>query len=140
MSDDEAHAWYDHRVAVADDSDRCEWLIDVAGSLAGITFLHSMSATERNARFAIGLYAPTFLGRGFGAEATGLVLRHAFTTMGLHRVDLRVLAFNTGAIASYRRCGFREEGRMRETALIDGTWHDDIIMSVLASDFDTATE
>jgi RimJ/RimL family protein N-acetyltransferase len=38
--------------------------------------------------------------------------------MNLHRVDLRVLAFNDGAIASYRKCGFVQEGCERESC-----WH-----------------
>ena len=30
----------------------------------------------------------------------------AFGILGLHRIDLRVLAYNTRAISCYRRCGF----------------------------------
>jgi RimJ/RimL family protein N-acetyltransferase len=46
-------------------------------------------------------------------------------------VSLRVLASNTRAIASYRKCGFVEEGREREAALASSGWQDDIIMGVL---------
>ncbi|SFC50117.1 GNAT family N-acetyltransferase [Tropicimonas isoalkanivorans] len=52
--------------------------------------------------------------------------------MGLHRVDLRVLSFNTRAIACYRACGFVHEGTEREAAFIDGEWHDDWIMGILS--------
>jgi RimJ/RimL family protein N-acetyltransferase len=55
--------------------------------------------------------------------------------MGLHRIDLRVLEFNTGAIACYRRCGFVEEGRERESCCIDGQWYDDVVMGVLDREF-----
>jgi len=77
-------------------------------------------------------------GDGVGVEvmdATRLVLDHAFRSMNLHRVDLRVLAFNHGAIASYRKCGFVQEGRERESRWLDGQWYDDIIMAVLATEF-----
>ena len=50
---------------------------------------------------------------------------------GLHRIDLRVLAYNTRATRCYLRAGFVEEGREREAALVDGTWHDDVIMGIL---------
>ena len=63
--------------------------------------------------------------------ATRLVLQYGFEVVGLHRIDLRVLAYNERAIACYRRCGFVEEGRERDAALIDGEWHDDVIMAVL---------
>ncbi|MCI2424239.1 GNAT family N-acetyltransferase [Saccharopolyspora sp. K220] len=75
------------------------------------------------------------LGRGLGSEATQLVLEYAFTELGLHRVDLRVLAFNERAIACYTTCGFVIEGRERETALIDGRWHDDVMMSILDHEY-----
>ncbi|MCY1382901.1 hypothetical protein D9M69_709710 [compost metagenome] len=57
---------------------------------------------------------------------------HAFGELALHRVSLRVLAFNERAIASYRKCGFSIEGREREAALVDGEWRDDIMMGILA--------
>lgn len=70
-----------------------------------------------------------------GRELIKLVLSHAFGTMGLHRVDLRVLAFNERAIRCYRSCGFVEEGRERESARIGDVWHDDIIMGILAEEY-----
>jgi RimJ/RimL family protein N-acetyltransferase len=75
---------------------------------------------------------PALLGKGLGTEATRLVLRHAFNDLGLHRVGLRVLAYNHRAIRSYEKCGFVIEGREREAALVDGAWHDDVLMGALA--------
>ena len=83
-------------------------------------FLSDVREAGRKARLAIGLYAPPLLGRGIGTEAIGLVLRHAFGTLGMHRVDLMVLADNARAIAAYRACGFVEEGRERESCFVDG--------------------
>jgi hypothetical protein len=45
-----------------------------------------------------------------------------------YQVDLRVLAFNDGVIASYRTCGFVEEGREPDSCWLDGQCYDDIIM------------
>ncbi len=64
-----------------------------------------------------------------------LVLAHAFGEMGLHRVDLRVLEFNTRAIRCYQSCGFIEEGRERQSAFIGGEYYDDVMMGVLAHEF-----
>ena len=135
MTDAEADEWWSHRMATLEDPARCEWMIDVEGHLAGVTFLHSIDRDDRNARLAIGLYDPGLLGLGIGTEAIRLVLDYAFGPLDLHRVELRVLAFNTRAIAAYQRCGFIEEGRLRENALVDGEWHDDIIMSILEPEF-----
>ncbi len=59
---------------------------------------------------------------------------------GLHRVDLSVLAYNTRAIACYRACGFIEEGRERQAALVDGTWHDFVVMGILEYDWHRSAE
>lgn len=107
MSDGEAREWYDSYAMLG--STHLRWVIEVDGELAGVAFLHSVDEQDHKARFAIGMFAPEFIGKGIGSEATCLVLAHAFGPMGLHRVDLRVFAFNEAAIRSYRRCGFVEE-------------------------------
>ena len=131
MTDEQARTWYE-RLSQMDEP---SWAIEVDGRFAGFTFLHSHEQEDRRARFAIGLASPQLQGRGIGRAATMLVLRHAFSTMALHRVDLRVLGFNLGAIACYRACGFVEEGRERESCLLDGQWYDDILMGVLEHEF-----
>ncbi len=73
-------------------------------------------------------------GRGYGTEATQLMLDHAFDVLGLHRVALYVFEFNERAIRAYQRCGFVIEGRSRESIFRDGRWWDELAMSVLESD------
>ena len=74
-------------------------------------------------------------GRGFGTEATQLMVDHAFAALGLHRIALFVFEFNERAIATYRRCGFVIEGRARESIFRDGRWWDELAMSLLESDW-----
>jgi RimJ/RimL family protein N-acetyltransferase len=70
-------------------------------------------------------------GFGYGTEATEIMLGHAFGALGLHRVGLAVFEFNERAIRSYRKCGFRVEGRSREAIWRDGRFWDEIQMSIL---------
>jgi [ribosomal protein S5]-alanine N-acetyltransferase len=67
---------------------------------------------------------------GLGTEAVQLVLSHAFDTLELWAVRARVLAFNSRAIACYRRCGFREVAR--EPVSLDGEEAEDVLMEVRA--------
>lgn len=106
------------------------WVIEGAG-LVGSARLDRVDFTDRRASFAIGLLQTEHLGKGIGTEASKAVLGFAFSDLGLHRVSLRVLAINERAIRSYQKCGFQIEGRERETAFIDGKWHDDLIMGLL---------
>jgi RimJ/RimL family protein N-acetyltransferase len=63
------------------------------------------------------------------------VLEYAFGELGLHRIGLRVVAYNVRAIRCYSACGFIEEGREREAAHVAGEWHDDVIMGLLSREF-----
>ncbi len=136
MSQAQARTWLD--ACEAAQVDGHHWIVDVGGRAMGEAFLQRVDQTrDLRGSYAVGLFDPGMLGRGIGRDVTRTVLTHAFDTLGLHRVDLRVLEFNTRAIASYRSCGFVEEGRERESCRLDGRWYDDVMMSVLDREFRT---
>lgn len=128
MSVEAAAAWYEQ---VGTDPNPLHWAVEHEGQFIGTARLHGLDETDRRARYAVGILDHARLGIGLGTEITRAVLRYGFGTLGLHRIDLRVLAYNTRAISCYRRCGFVEEGRERGAAFIDGRWHDDVIMGIL---------
>ncbi|MFD9738174.1 GNAT family N-acetyltransferase [Umezawaea sp. NPDC059074] len=102
------------------------------GKVLGDIVLNDLDAANEKMGFRIALIAEQ--GKGYGTEATRLLLRYAFDVIGLHRVELEVFDFNPRAIASYRKCGFVEEGRLREALLWEGRWHDALLMGVLRTD------
>ncbi|OCP37524.1 GNAT family N-acetyltransferase [Ensifer sp. LC163] len=130
----DAEAWLRHTI-----EHPAAWVID-RGGFIGEFRLDNINRHDRRASFTIGILDPNLLGKGLGTAVTKLVLSHAFGELALHRISLRVLAFNERAIASYRKCGFSVEGREREAALIDGEWHDDIMMGVLTHEFSSLTD
>ncbi|KAA1178367.1 GNAT family N-acetyltransferase [Rhizobium tropici] len=111
------------------------WVIEINGAFAGVIRLDNVNHQDRRATMAIGINNPALLGKGFGTEAITLLLNYAFGEMGLHRIGIRVLAYNTRAIRAYEKCGFVIEGRERETAYVNGSWHDDIMMGLLDREF-----
>lgn len=78
-----------------------------------------------------------YWGRGYGTDAMRVLLGFLFDQLGLHRVSLNVFGYNERAIKSYRKCGFIEEGRMRECLYRDGRFHDEIVMSILRREYDS---
>jgi RimJ/RimL family protein N-acetyltransferase len=74
-------------------------------------------------------------GQGYGAEAIELLLDYCFNLLNLHSVMLRVRSFNSQGIACYRKVGFREIGRRRESCMIGGRWYDEVFMDILAEEF-----
>jgi [ribosomal protein S5]-alanine N-acetyltransferase len=125
-------AWYEQ---VSSDPNPLHWAIERDGRFIGTTRLHRLREVDRKAQYAVGILDRTLHGQGIGQRVTRTVLSYAFGELGLHRVGLKVFAVNERAIHCYRRCGFVEEGREREAGYVDGRWHDDVIMGVLAREF-----
>lgn len=96
-----------------------------------------MDTQARHGEMAIVL-CPDSQNRDIGKEAIRLLLSCAFETWNLHRVYLRVDADNVRAIACYRSCGFREEGRMRDDRYWGGRYHDTVCMGILREEWHTA--
>ncbi len=74
-------------------------------------------------------------GRGLGTDAVRTLARHLIRDRGHHRVTIDPAADNEPAIRAYRRAGFRPVGIMRAYERgPDGTWHDGLLMDLLAED------
>lgn len=113
-----------------------KWAIEVDGRLAGEIRLDRIEEQDANASLAVGLFSPEQWGRGIGTEAVRLVLRHAFTSLELHRVWLMVMQSNRRAIAAYEKCGFLVEGKLRESVRTSSGWESDMIMGILHNEFE----
>lgn len=107
------------------------WAATTNNRCIGTAFLHSLVKNDKRARYAIGIFEQSDWGKGFGKETTRLVLDYAFRQLGLHRIDVRVLEYNERAIRCYEKCGFVRERIERESAWVNGQWHNDLIMGIL---------
>jgi aminoglycoside 6'-N-acetyltransferase len=75
-------------------------------------------------------------GRGLGTEAIRVLARHLIFDRGHHRLTIDPAADNLPAIRAYERVGFRRVGIMRMYERgPDGSWHDGLLMDMLAEDF-----
>ena len=73
----------------------------------------------------LGYYAGApFIGRGYMSEGLRLVLRHAFSALGLHRLEANIQPRNRASIRLVRRVGFQREGFSRRYLKIGGRWRD----------------
>lgn len=84
----------------------------------------------------IGIGEREFWGKGYGTEAMRLILRYAFTELNLHRVSLALHEYNTRALRSYEKAGFRMEGCMRGELLREGQRTNGIYMGILRSEWE----
>ncbi|WP_216205575.1 GNAT family N-acetyltransferase [Amycolatopsis aidingensis] len=115
---------------------RADWAITAVedGGFLGDAALNELDEANESMSFRIALSGPAEFGKGYGTEATRLVLDFAFGMVGLHRVGLEVFAHNPRARRVYEKCGFVREGVLREALYWEGERHDVLVMSVLATD------
>ena len=133
LTNEDVESWYESRHKRIESAYRA-WVIDLNGKCIGIVALEHYNKNNRNAQLSIGMFSPENCGKGYGTEAINLVLEYAFKKLKLHRISLIVLAYNKRAIACYKKCGFKKEGVIRDSAYIAGKWEDDILMGILNSD------
>ncbi|HEY3243141.1 MAG TPA: GNAT family protein [Phycisphaerae bacterium] len=103
--------------------------------LIGSAGLHGISWTDRRAAFGILIGEPAYRGRGYGTEATKLMLKHAFETLNLNRVELDVYEFNVAGIRAYEKAGFTREGVLRAHHYGHGRYHDVYRYGILAREY-----
>lgn len=76
-----------------------------------------------------------FVGRGIATEALQLVLKLAFTSVKLHRVEAYIAPSNLSSIRVIEKCGFEQEGLLRKLIYINGKWEDHYMYAILKEDY-----
>jgi diamine N-acetyltransferase len=101
----------------------------------GTVSLFDIDYRNGSANFGILIGEPDRRGKGYGTEATRLMLDYAFTALGLRNVGLTVAEWNVAGQRAYAWAGFNEFGRRRSCRWMGGRWWDDVHMDAIASEF-----
>lgn len=87
--------------------------------------------------FALG---SAFWGTGIFMEGARLVIDFAFDTVGLHRLEARASVENGRGNGALRKLGAIPEGVLRRSFLRHGQYHDQLLWSILDSDWGHASK
>jgi len=101
------------------------------GALVGFVYLNNIDWFARNAEFGILIGERSRHGKGLAREALHLVADYAFESLNLHKLYLRVVAFNKRALRLYRAFGFVDEGVQRQQAYLRGRYYDVVLMGLI---------
>lgn len=95
------------------------------------------SVDWKNSVAVVGIFIgdKTYWNQGYGTDAMKVLLRFIFEQMNINKVKLNVFSFNERACKMYEKCGFMEEGRLRQELYRDGKYHDCILMGILREEF-----
>ena len=126
------------------DTDVLFAIINNDDKLIGNLGLHQIDYKNRKATFGIFIGEKDYWNNGFGTEAIKLLLNYGFYFLNLHNINLEVYSYNERAINCYKKIGFKEIGRRRESIILGGKFYDEITMDILSNeiknDFDNMIE
>jgi RimJ/RimL family protein N-acetyltransferase len=97
----------------------------------GSVGLANIDLVQRNAELFVFIGEKDSRNKGAALQAIRLMAAHGFNNFNLHRVWVRVFAFNVAGQHLFQKCGFAIEGRLREAKCLDGKYHDVIFMGML---------
>lgn len=118
-----------------EDRDRAWFGVEADGKLIGDCGLHHRDRRSRVAAMGIGIYDADYISKGYGREASALLLNWAFQVQNYERIWLDTMASNERAIRCYRALGFVEEGCMRQQLFIGGQHVDMLMMGMLRDEW-----
>jgi len=86
--------------------------------------------------FAIG---SAYWGSGVFQEGAELLVKFAFETVGVHRLEARAAVRNGRGNGALRKIGAVQEGLLRKSFLKDGEYHDQALWTILQEDWKANT-
>lgn len=125
---------------VAEDAERSRqegfpFTITVGERAIGRIGLNQFRRRDRICSLYMFIGEPAFWGQGYARDSVMALLAYAFDRWDLHQIELWALGDNNRGIATYARCGFVEEARLRDRSWKDGEWVERVVMSVRREDF-----
>ena len=111
-------------------------IVDIkTDELIGNCGINHIDTINRTAEIGLFIGKEENRSKGNGTEVIKLLLDYGFNYLNLHNIDLKVKSFNKRAINCYKKVGFKEYGRRRESTYLNGKYYDDIYMDILSKEF-----
>lgn len=103
-------------------------------TLIGIVGLKDINTLNQNAEFYVKI-DPSVQGKGYGTEATTLMIHYGFMELNLHRIQTQDMEENIGGWRADEKAGFKLDGTLRQAILRFGHYHNVRVYSILRSEF-----
>ena len=111
------------------------WAIETLdGQLVGACELRA-AVKHSKAELGISIHDKDQWSKGYGTDAVQLMLEYGFDDMELNRIELTTDEDNIRSRRCYEKCGFVEEGTLRQHRYVEGRFGNTIVMSILREDW-----
>ncbi len=103
-----------------------------------VGFIITFDCDQRMGTFKYGLFLiEEAKGKGYGSEAVKIMLNYYFNELRYNKVNVYIYDFNEPSIRFHEKLGFVKEGRLRQMAYTNGTYHDTVFYGMLKDEFNT---
>ena len=104
-------------------------------SLIGLVGLKDINYINQSAEFYNIIGDRSAWGKGYGTEATKLMIRYGFMELNLNRIQTQDMEDNIGGWRADEKAGFKYEGTLREVILRFGKYNNVRVYSLLRSEY-----
>lgn len=101
-------------------------------------FIITFDCDSRSGTFKYGIFMlEKFKGSGMASEAVKIMLDYYFNELRYNKVNVYIYDYNIPSQKFHEKIGFICEGRLRQMAFSNGTYHDTIFYGLLKDEFNT---
>ena len=135
LTKEEERRYYEANAAGSPNTQNFEIHVAEDGRYIGNIGLKDIHPVRRHAELGIAIGSKQDWGKGYGYDAIVTCLRYAFDTRGLHTVMISAHADHARGLDLYRRVGFTEVGRERESIFREGRFLDLVLLDMTEGEF-----
>jgi RimJ/RimL family protein N-acetyltransferase len=111
------------------------FVVEAGAGYASAGFVILQGCRNRNRSVELKRMVLQAKGQGIGQQCVRLLAQMAFRDLGAHRFWLDVRSQNERALEFYRREGFVEEGRLRDSVATADGYDSLVVMSLLENEY-----
>jgi RimJ/RimL family protein N-acetyltransferase len=103
--------------------------------LIGTANLIDIDWKNRNAFHGMMLGDKDIRGKGLGKDTIMAIMRYAFEELNLERLDGSIIEYNTASFQAYTKCGWKQEGVLRNWYFRKNRYWNKILVGITKSDY-----
>ena len=129
----EQEKWYENQVL---DKRNIRLIIEFNSKAVGIATLTDIDWKNRKAVHGIKLYGEDIKGKGIGTDVVRTIMKYAFEELQLNRLYGSIMKHNIPSQKLYYKCGWSEEGILRQSIFKNNHYIDEIEVGILREDYE----
>lgn len=101
----------------------------------GNVYITDINYINRSCHSHIFIGKKEYWGNGYASEALKLMIDFMFNERGMNRIVANVLENNIASIKMHEKCGYRQEGLLRQAIFKNGHFQNQVVLALLKEDY-----